>query len=244
MPYPPRPFMRFLLPVFLLLLVLPAPAAPAGDGQDDDVRARLQALPPLVRDEVVWLARCIYSESDRTDEQRLVAWVVRNRVETQYRGSTYREVVLSSFQFSAFNAPTTRRAFLLGLDVGAEAPGWAEALAIALDVHQAPPEARPFPITTRHFYSPVSMQPAGRTPDWALGAEPLALAGVDPWRFRFYAEVDTSAAGAGFVAGDAAPTSVAATPTVSRPARRLTSRLRTQVARPARPSVTPPRRQR
>ncbi len=49
-----------------------------------DVR-RLPVLPPQelkkIDNETLWLARCIYSETKRPEEQELVAWVVRNRVE-------------------------------------------------------------------------------------------------------------------------------------------------------------------
>ena len=77
------------------LLVLATPAAASDTTESDGVLEELRALPPMRMDEVIWLARCLLSESDRTDEQRLVAWVVRNRVETRYRGYSYREVVES-----------------------------------------------------------------------------------------------------------------------------------------------------
>ena len=57
---------------------------------------RLSAPAPEVIDtETLWLARCIYSETKRPAEQELVAWVLRNRVETGYRGqTTYESTVL------------------------------------------------------------------------------------------------------------------------------------------------------
>ncbi|WP_457653458.1 cell wall hydrolase [Rhodocaloribacter sp.] len=171
----------------LLALVLFLPAA----RPPDDVTERLRRLTPIEMDEVLWLARCIYSESDRPEEQRLVAWVVRNRKETAYRGDTYREVVLEDRQFSAFNEPSARRAYILGLNQNSDAPGWRKALGIALDVFQANPKDRPFPVTVRHFYSPVSMK--GRTaPPWARFAAPLdpAPPGIDPNRFLFFDGVD------------------------------------------------------
>ncbi|WP_240332831.1 hypothetical protein [Salinibacter ruber] len=50
--------------------------------------------PPLnLEGPTLWLARAIYSETKLPHEQELVAWVVRNRVETAYRGRrTYRAV--------------------------------------------------------------------------------------------------------------------------------------------------------
>ena len=38
-----------------------------------DTIEQIRDLPPRAIDEVVWLARCIYSESNRSHEQRLVA---------------------------------------------------------------------------------------------------------------------------------------------------------------------------
>ena len=68
-------------------------------------------IPPFSRDavseDVLWLARCIYSETKRAPEQELVAWVIRNRVETGYRGQrSYEGAVLDPYQFSAFNPGT------------------------------------------------------------------------------------------------------------------------------------------
>ncbi len=166
---------------------LAEPVAFAEDVQAAAVRARLHQLSPLQRDEVLWLARCVYSESDRAHEQRLVAWVVRNRVETGFRGNTYRDVVLEPRQFSAFNARSGRRAHLLRLDERNTSSVWLQALSVALDVYLAPAWQRPFKVTTRHFYSPISMR-GGRKPPWAEHARPLSAArlGIDAYRFRFF----------------------------------------------------------
>lgn len=241
-----------------LVLVLLAPlfAAPAAAQDAADTAARLRRLAPLAADEVLWLARCLYTESDRAEEQRYVAWVVRNRVETAYRGRTYREVVLETKQFSAFNAPSPRRDSVLAWGPGTPRPSWQQALRVALRVYEAPASERPFPVTVRHFYSPVSM-PGGATPPWAVGRTPLdnGPLGVDPHRFRFYDGLDTpaGAAYAGIGAAALAP-SVGAAPAASeaapavrvvRPApRRLLGQTRSavRVERPTRPSVTRPTR--
>lgn len=182
------------LPIFAVLVLLGSAEAVAQEADPPPasvLRTRLGQLSPMQQDEVLWLARCVYSESDRAHEQRLVAWVVRNRTETGYRGTTYREVVLEPRQFSAFNEPSVRRNHILGLNPYSLSRTWRHALAIALDVYQAPASQRPFSITTRHFYSPVSMK-GGRTPHWAHNAESLSSArlGVDPYRFRFFADID------------------------------------------------------
>jgi len=140
-------------------------------------------------EDLLWLARCIYSETKRADEQELVAWVVRNRVETGYRGKrTYREVVLEPFQFSAFNPDNPKRGQYGSLDEHSTARGWQRALRVAHAVLTADYCDRPFSEKTRHFYSPRSMVD-GQAPLWADQGEPLEIADVDPERFRFFASV-------------------------------------------------------
>jgi hypothetical protein len=162
----------------------------------DAIRHNPQKISPLPLDridtETLWLARCIYSETKRPDEMELVAWVVRNRVETEYRGrDSYRDVVLDPYQFSAFNPNGEKRWFYSDLDPSAEIHGWQKALAIAYVVRQAAPTYRPFPIKTRHFYSERSMV-GNPHPEWALGRTPVLPQRdfiLDERRFRFYADV-------------------------------------------------------
>ena len=154
---------------------------------------KIKPLPPEEIDsETLWLARCIYSETKRPSEMELVAWVVRNRVETEYRGrDTYRDVVLDPYQFSAFNPGSRKRWFYSDLDVATEIRSWQNALAIAQNVRQAGPSYRPFSETTRHFYSERSM--VGRLhPEWAIGKSPVLPQRkftLDQRRFRFYEDV-------------------------------------------------------
>lgn len=154
---------------------------------------RIRPLPPNKIDlETLWLARCIYSETKRPEEMELVAWVVRNRVETRYRGrDSYREVVLDPFQFSAFNPNNGKRWYYASLDTQTQIRNWQRALTIAHRVRLASPEFRPFPVQTRHFYSERSM--IGRShPEWARGKHPVAPSRpftLDERRFRFYSGV-------------------------------------------------------
>ena len=141
--------------------------------------------------DVLWLARCAYSETKKPHEQELVAWVIRNRVETGYRGQrTYPAVVLDPFQFSAFNPGSSKRSLYANLAPGSDSEGWQRALEVAHDVYHAPASARPLGATTRHFYSERSMV-GGRVPTWAVGHRPIrpGVARVDPRRFRFYSGV-------------------------------------------------------
>lgn len=146
--------------------------------------------PALTKEEILWLARVIYSETKRPHEQELVAWVVRNRVETGYRGNdTYKEAALDPYQFSAFNPGTRSRSFHTSLQWNSGEKGFARAVAIAATVAAADAGARPFAETTRHFYSRQSMA-GGATPNWARNVTPVKLdREVEPDRFRFFANV-------------------------------------------------------
>ena len=150
----------------------------------------LPVVPPsAIDDETLWLARCIYSETNRPEEQELIAWVVRNRVERGYRNKhSYRAVVLDPFQFSAFNEDSPKSDMYKTLSVEHDIKGWTRALAIAYYVRHARTHYRPFSENTLHFYSEQSM--VGRImPDWARGAIPVDTPeryNLDEKRFRFY----------------------------------------------------------
>ncbi|HLA64174.1 MAG TPA: cell wall hydrolase [Rhodothermales bacterium] len=144
-----------------------------------------------INEDVLWLARCAYSETKTASEQELVAWVIRNRVETGYRGQhTYRDVVLDPYQFSAFNPGSRKRRLFLNLAPGSDAQGWMQALEVAHNVYYSPNTLRPFSSETRHFYSERSMR--GRIqPTWARGETPVQVTRyrIDPRRFRFYSGI-------------------------------------------------------
>jgi hypothetical protein len=154
---------------------------------------RVKPLPPAELDaETLWLARVIYSETKRPEEMELVAWVVRNRVETGYRGnSSYRSAVLDPFQFSAFNPGDRKRQHYSNLNLRSNAPGFDRAIAIAHTVKYAGEHFRPFTQTTRHFYSERSMVGV-RHPAWAkdgVKVDPKRSFTLDERRFRFFANV-------------------------------------------------------
>lgn len=149
-------------------------------------------LPPIVNESTVWLARAIYSETKLPHEQELVAWVIRNRVQTGYRGGTsYKEVILDPYQFSAFNPEASERSFFLSLTPEVQLPGWQQALWIAHYVRHADPVYRPFSLETRHFYSERSMR-GQRHPYWINGEQFVSPGWdyrVNDRRFRFYKEI-------------------------------------------------------
>ncbi len=162
-----------------------------------DVKEEIQLRPyqlPLIPAssidaETLWLARCILSETNRPEEQELIAWVVRNRVESGYRGKdSYRRVVLDPYQFSAFNSDAPKSSYYRSLSPSHNQEGWQRALTIAYYVRHARPHYRPFSTQTLHFYSEQSM--VGRKkPAWAYGSKPIQTPeryALDERRFRFY----------------------------------------------------------
>ena len=149
--------------------------------------------PEQIDSETLWLARVIFSESKRPEEQVLVAWVVRNRVDTRYRGRrTYEGVILDPWQFSAFRPGSEKVAFYSGLNAHSQVPGWQTALRIAHTVQHADSRHRPFSSETRHFYSQRSMSGTA-APSWAHGMSPVEIGyhsiDVEAHRFRFFEDV-------------------------------------------------------
>jgi hypothetical protein len=145
-----------------------------------------------LKESTLWLARAIYSETKLPHEQELVAWVIRNRVETGYRGrTTYEEVILDPYQFSAFNPGSSKRSFYMSLTPNVQLPTWQQALWIAHYVRHADPVYRPFSIETRHFYSERSM--TGRRHPYWVNRQQFVQPGwdyqVNERRFRFYEEI-------------------------------------------------------
>ena len=150
--------------------------------------------PNHIDSETLWLARLMFSETKRLDEQELVAWVVRNRVESAFRGQTTIEsVVRDPFQFSAFNPGTAQGRFYCTLNVLSKVPGWQKTLALAYYVRHADRTLSPFSPNVRHFYSEQAMAEPGTVPEWSEGLEPVIPRRafmLDEYRFRFYANVN------------------------------------------------------
>lgn len=143
------------------------------------------------RKDVLWLARVVYSETKYVHEQEKVAWVVRNRVETEYQGSTYKEVALAGKQFSGLNDfdPHYERNISMSYDSLGTDINWDEAVEVARFVYNAPDHYRPFDKSVRHFYSPVAMEVR---PFWAEGEEPIHIIkkDYDEIRFAFYDNIN------------------------------------------------------
>lgn len=144
----------------------------------------------------LWLARAIFSESKRPDEQELVGWVVRNRVESEHRGcNSYRSCVLDPFQFSAFIESYPTSSYYIGLDLSPSSlriSGWKKTLALAYHIRHADDQLRPFPRTVLHFYSEQSLMDPEVLPEWARDLTPITPARdfqLDEGRFRFYSGI-------------------------------------------------------
>lgn len=139
--------------------------------------------------EILWLARIIYSETKRPREQRLVGWVVRNRVDTGYTGSTYESVAKHSNHFSGLHPDDPRYRHNMSRYRASEGKAWQQALTTAKEIYFASEEERPLAITTRHFYSPVAVK---NSPQWARNhkaVETIKDPHTKETRFAFYDRV-------------------------------------------------------
>jgi len=140
-----------------------------------------------------WLGLLLRSESELPHEWPALAWVVRNRVESNGRyPSTYQSAILQSRQFSAFNIaiglPPTAAYEKVKATYAGDQTGWpdndltmAESCAKALLAAfrwQAPFSQRVFT-----FWAPAAMKPAGSDPPWATDYRVFTLPGIPRWKF-------------------------------------------------------------
>lgn len=163
----------------------------------------------MKEENILWLARCLFTETYRADEQIYVGWCIRNRVETGYKGTSYEGVVLSPYQFSAFNPNFRRRQENMTRPVNFNDKTWRTSLASAEIVVEAAPEDNPFiaagsanPTLVRHYFSPVSMLPGKYTlrvdpntnygmqfvPNWFEPSKEV-MTPVTGRRFRFFERI-------------------------------------------------------
>lgn len=149
-----------------------------------------------------WLALCLVTESNRPEEWPYIAQVIENRRSSGRWGKTFRDVVLARKQFSGFNGVSGR---LKGSASSVQLPdleAWnivairmstllLMRAAASIGVGPRPSEQDrvfSFKISpeTLHYFSPVSMVPAGSKPPWAKDAKRLYTPpGVDEERFVF-----------------------------------------------------------
>jgi spore germination cell wall hydrolase CwlJ-like protein len=122
-------------------------------------------------------------------EQELVAWVIRNRVESSKYPNTYQAVVLQPKQFSGLNS--SDRQYSINTTLGFEdtAAGWDSAIAVANEVYFADGSVRPIAAGVTHFYSPGAVRV---TPLWAQGETPSHTVSdlkTGSLRFAFYSNI-------------------------------------------------------
>lgn len=142
-----------------------------------------------------WVPLVLATETPHSHEMRACAWVIRNRaLYPAFPGSMSDPdpVVLAPRQFSALNkyqpinpgdysmVEGFLRDRLLVDD---------QSLIRAREVwdivrSEALCEA-PFGRMVFNYWSPRSMKPEGRVPNWASEARVFAVSGIDPWRFLF-----------------------------------------------------------
>jgi hypothetical protein len=128
---------------------------------------------PETAREILWLARIVYSETKEVNEQVLVAWVARNRVETEYRGyNTYHGVATDKGQFSGLNPRDAQYLHNISRNYGSRGESWKDALEVAEAVYFSPNFLRPIPKTVKHFYSPKSVRLA---PNWSADSKPVLV---------------------------------------------------------------------
>lgn len=143
----------------------------------------------LESDKYLWLSRVIYSETNRKSEMGHIGWVVRNRVEKKFLGdSTYKDVILHPYQFSAFNPNREDRYKYLYLDrTNADSQKrWEYATKAAIDVILSDRDKAPFNINVLYFWSEVS-RTSNYPPHWVKNKIQVPSSIVNK-RFRFYSE--------------------------------------------------------
>ncbi len=139
------------------------------------------------KEEILWLARVIFSETKDVEEMEQIAWVVRNRVENGRWGSSYKEVVLSPSQFSGLDSWDTQYHININLEYDTNNSIWRKALTIAEEVYNADNDDRILSNSVQHFYSPHVV----KTPSWAENKKPVLITynNVGKQTFKFYAGV-------------------------------------------------------
>lgn len=159
--------------------------------------------------DVIAVALCLITETNREEEMPYVAGAITNRVTAHYRGQSAFEVVLAPFQFSRFNKvghelPMERRALehddpagqvlaLVQHDRRYSEELYTRALGVAQGVLDgANPWAdgtvdHPRASRVMHYFSPVSMH--GAVPAWFDPGREVLVPAIDYQRFRWFADI-------------------------------------------------------
>lgn len=121
----------------------------------------------------MYLAKTIWAEArgEGREGMRLVAWVIRNRVEAPEYPDTYPAVVTQPGQFSVWLRSDPNRDTMTDPLSGPDADdsAWYTALEVAWDVIHAAPSENPIPFVLHY----VDVRLERRLPAWAQGMEIL-----------------------------------------------------------------------
>ncbi len=181
--------MKYIIVLLIMGLTATASAVAPVFSHNIDSKEKMCAIIGN-EEEIIWFARAIFSETKRADEMVLVAWVIRNRVDSEFRGdNTYIAVVTRSKQFSGLNKGDKQYNTNTSLDFNNKDAVWLKAVAVARSVYEAQAYTSPISRNVKHFYSPIS---ARVTPEWAKNNEPYRVLKSDNGksaRFAFYADI-------------------------------------------------------
>jgi spore germination cell wall hydrolase CwlJ-like protein len=137
-----------------------------------------------------WLAFVASTETVRLEEAILVMWVLRNRVAHEGFPDSFKGVALQPYQFSAFNhlgESELEDLYDYHMEHASDRMKMYEM--VASEILDAGRGRSPFSNKVLYYYSPRSMVPAGKRPSWNWSIlKPVAVQGIDPWRFVFAEE--------------------------------------------------------
>lgn len=148
------------------------PDQKAGSPRLGSWRGRRRLDPHLFTD-VMYVAKTIWAEArgEGREGMRLVAWVIRNRVEAPEYPRSYPAVVTQPGQFSVWLRSDPNRETMTDPLSGpvADDSAWYTALEVAWDVIHADPDENPIPAVLHY----VDVRLENRLPAWAQGMEVL-----------------------------------------------------------------------
>lgn len=165
-----------LLPIARLFLSISLASTPAqAPAPLPEVSVEVTVAPKKIVDtdktELLWFARAIFSETKDENEMTLIGCVIKNRVLSEYRGKTYKEVILAPGQFSGFHPSDPQYNLNMYITFESTNATWRKAVKTAEKIYSGETVC-PISEDVRHFYSPIS---AARKPEWAHGQEPVLI---------------------------------------------------------------------
>jgi spore germination cell wall hydrolase CwlJ-like protein len=120
------------------------------------------------------LAKTIYGESrgESIETMFAVGWVIRNRLQADRYGKTYKDVVLRPMQFSCWNEGDPNHRLIKGMPKG---PLWEVCIGVAIVVMQSMERHNPVEGVKHYYDKSLDSNP----PYWAEDGELMTVYGVD-----------------------------------------------------------------